>query len=61
MVCDTCADLNVKLLCRCIQPTSVMYQAAKDLHIQQVQEDRCMYGMRVMEAKHFPQNVMSWV
>ena len=20
-----------------------------------------MYGMRVMEAKHFPQNVMSWV
>ena len=62
MVCDTCADLNAKLLCRSIQgPTRTMYQAAKDLHIQQVREDRCMYGMRVMEAKHFPQNVMSWV
>ena len=62
MVCDTCADLNAKLLCRSIQgPTRAMYQTAKDLHIQQVREDRCMYGMRVMEAKHFPQNVMSWV
>ena len=37
-----------------------MYQAAKDLHIQHVREDRCMYGMRVIEAKYFPQNV-SWV
>ena len=62
MICDTCADLNAKLLCRSITgPTRQMYQDAKDLHIRRVREDRCMYGMRVMEAKHFPQNVMSWV
>ena len=62
MVCDTYADLNVKHFCRSIQgPTRAMYQRAKDLNIQQVSQDRCMYGMRVVEAKHFPQNVMSWV
>ena len=61
MICDTCTDLNAKLLFSSMTgPTRKMYQDAKDLHIR-VREDRCMNGMHVMKGKHFPKYVMNWV
>ena len=62
MVCDTCAKLNAKLLCRAIEGEArMLYQAAKDKHIQQVKEDRYFYGMRIMEARHYPEDLWSMV
>ena len=62
MVCDTCAKLNAKLLCRSIEGEArTLYQAAKDKHIQQVKEDRYFYGMRIMEARQYPEELWSMV
>ena len=61
---DMSADLNAKLLYRSITGPvrhCQMYQDATDLHNRRVREERCMYGMRIMEAKHSPQNVIRWV
>ena len=62
MVCDTCAKLNAKLLCRAIEGEArTLYQVAKDKHIQQVKEDRYFYGMRIMEARQYPEDLWSMV
>ena len=58
MICDTCAALNAKLLCRAIEGEArTLYQRAKDKHIQQIKEDRYFYGMRIMEAKQFREDI----
>ena len=50
MVCDICAKLNAKLLCRAIEGEArTLYQVAKDK--KQVKEDRYFSGMRIMEAR----------
>ena len=62
MICDTCSTLNAKLLCRAIEGEArILYQKAKDRHIQDVKEDRYFYGMRIMEAKQFPNDIWSMV
>ena len=62
MICDTCSNLNAKLLCRTIEGEArVLYQQAKDEHIQQVKEDRYFYGMRIMEARQFRDDIWSMV
>ena len=62
MICDTCAALNAKLLCRAIEGEArALYQRAKDKHIQQIKEDRYFYGMRIMEAKQFREDIWSMV
>ena len=62
MICDTCATLNAKLLCRSIEGEArLLYQRAKDQHIRDVKEDRYFYGMRVMEAKQYPEDLWSMV
>ena len=38
-----------------------MNQRAKDKHIQQIKEDRYFYGMRIMEAKQFWEDIWSMV
>jgi hypothetical protein len=58
MICDTCSTLNAKLLCRAIEGEArILYQKAKDRHIQDVKEDRHFYGMQIMEAKQFPNDM----
>jgi len=62
MVCDTCAKLNAKLLCCAIEGEAcTLYQVAKDKHIQQVKEERYFYGMRIMEARQYPEDLWSMV
>ena len=36
-------------------------QVAKDKHIQQVKEDRYFHGMRIMEARQYPEDLWSMV
>ena len=61
MICDTCATLNAKLLCTSIEGEArLLYQKAKDQHIRDVKQD-IFYGMRVMEAKQYPDDVWCMV
>ena len=62
MVCDTCAKWNARLLCHAIEGEArMLYQAAKDKHIQQFKEDRYFYGMRIVEARQYPEDLWSMV
>ena len=60
MVCDICVKLNAKLLCRAIEGEArTLYQAAKDKQWQQVKKDTYFYGMRIMEARQYPEYLWS--
>ena len=52
--------MYAKPLCRSIEgETRLQYQKAKDQHIRDAKEERYFYGMRVMEAQQYPDDL--WI